>query len=356
MQKLTGDPTIVSMDRTSQPTPEKLVRRDRSIFVSRAKTWSDHRAWIGSFLLHTTFLVVIGLLWTPQSRGTLGEKDRPTGIALVHETSNGNEYFLSDSSGAQPTSNAAIASASLSKKEANDSEGPPVSIDELLSDLKGNSEVGAINAAVNGSGGDGLSSEGSTTGNGSGVRGNANKATTKFFGVEGTGASFVYVVDRSDSMNVYASGPLRTAKRELLKSLESLNEYHQFQIVFYNESIYPLSSSKGIGRMIFATDTDKQRATNFVQAVPGLGGTEHLPALKLGLSFAPDVLFFLTDAEDPSLSLGQLAELQQRAERSLTTIHAIQFNVGPAVGDGGWIRALAEMNRGTYKYVDVSDL
>lgn len=345
-----------AMERPTTSTPEKLVRRDRSLFVSQAKTWSDHRAWISSLMLHTSLLVVLGLLWTPQTRGTLGEKDRPAGIALVHETTNGNEYFLSDASGTPTTTNTQSAAASSSQSEPNESEGPPISLEELLQDMQGSSDVSATNAAVNSNGGEGLSGEGGTTGTGQGVRGGANKAKTAFFGVEGTGASFVYVVDRSDSMNVYESGPLRAAKRELLKSLESLNDYHQFQIVFYNESIYPLSSSKGAGQMVFANDTDKQRAGSFIRAIPGSGGTEHLPALKLGLSFAPDVLFFLTDAEDPSLAPNQLAELQQRAERSLTTIHAIQFNVGPAVGDGGWIRELAEMNRGIYKYVDVTEL
>ena len=344
------------MEQPTTSSPEKLVRRDRSIFVSQTKTWSDHRAWISSFMLHTTLLVVLGLLWSPQTRGTLGEKDRPAGIAVVHETANGNEYFLADSSGAQTATSSASASASSSPSEPNESEGPPVSLEELLQDMQGSSDASATNAAATSSGGEGLSGEGNTTGNGSGVRGGANKAKTTFFGVEGSGASFVYVVDRSDSMNVYEAGPLRAANREILKSLESLNEYHQFQIVFYNESIYPLSSSKGAGQMVFANDIDKQRASSFVRAIPGSGGTEHLPALKLGLSFAPDVLFFLTDAEDPSLAPNQLAELQLRAERSLTTIHAIQFNVGPAVGDGGWIRELAEMNRGVYQYVDVTEL
>lgn len=344
------------MEKHSQPTPEKLVRRDRSLFVFKEKNWTDHRAWLSSFVLHTGLLVVVGLLWSPQSRGTLGERDRPVGIAVVHESSDGNEYFLADASSELSTTDSASSPTKSSTVQTRDSGAPPVSIDAILSDMKLGADAGSINAAVSGSSGDGMAGEGNTSGDGTGVRSSGKKGKTEFFGIEGTGASFVYVVDRSDSMNVYESGPLRAAKSEIQKSLESLNGYHQFQIVFYNESVYPLSASKGIGRMVFATDTDKQRATNFVRAVPGSGGTEHLPALKLGLSFVPDVLFFLTDAEDPSLTLGQLAELQERAERSLTTIHAIQFNVGPAIGDGGWIRALAEMNRGTYKYVDVSEL
>jgi hypothetical protein len=156
-------------------------------------------------------------------------------------------------------------------------------------------------------------------------------------------------------MNAHGASPLRYAKREMLKSLNALNEYHQFQIVFYNQAPSPMSGSSSGGRMIPATDGDKRRATSFVQSMPGDGGTEHIPAIKLGLSMAPDVLFFLTDAEDPSISMTQLVDIQQKALLTGTTIHAIQFNVGAESGDGGWIRALAEMNRGIYKYFDVSE-
>ena len=64
----------------------------------------------------------------------------------------------------------------------------------------------------------------------------------------------------------------------------------------------------------------------------------------------------LTDAAEPALSESQLVEIQSRAERSMTTIHTIQFNRGEATNDGGWIRDLAEMNRGTYRYVDILSL
>ena len=88
--------------------------------------------------------------------------------------------------------------------------------------------------------------------------------------------------------------------------------------------------------------------------MPGDGGTAHLPALRQALAMSPDVIFFLTDADDPSLTQPQLHEIRERAELSRTTIHAVQFNLGPAPNDGSWIRVLAEMNRGTYKYIDVT--
>ncbi len=326
-----------------------LQRRDRSLFVFEQKSWSDFRAWIASCLVHTTLFVVIALLWRPQTRGTSGELDRPVGIA--HQTNPGDEYSLEGG-----TSGASSSSAAMSQSvpfALDNTTGPPLSIDNILSELVGNqSGSNDNNVGQDGSGGVGLAGGGGTSTSGSGRGpGTGKKTKTSFFGVEGSGSSFVYVVDRSDSMNANESAPLRNAKRELLKSLESLNEYNQFQIVFYNDSLSPLS-----GKMIFATDTNKRRAMGFVKGMPGDGGTSHLPALKQALALAPEVLFFLTDADDPRLTLPQLDDIRRRAELTRTTIHTIQFNLGPASNDGSWIKDLAEMNRGTYKYVDVTSI
>ncbi len=331
------------------PNLDLLLRRDRSLFVFEQKSWSDFRAWIASCIFHTTLLVLFALLWRPQTRGTSGDPDRPVGIAVAHETNQGSEYSLEGGA-----TGANVASATVSQAipiAVNNATGPPISIENIVSDLIGNQTgPSETNQTQNGSQGTGLSGDGgsgsSTGGRG---RGAGKKTKTSFFGVEGSGSSFVYVVDRSDSMNAYDAAPLRFAKRELLKSLESLNEYNQFQIVFYNDSLSPMSR-----KMFFATDSDKRRATNFVKTMPGDGGTAHLPALRQALAMSPEVIFFLTDADDPSLTQPQLHEIRERAELSRTTIHAVQFNLGPAPNDGSWIRVLAEMNRGTYKYIDVT--
>jgi len=231
-----------------------------------------------------------------------------------------------------------------------DLSGPPISIENIIAGMVG-TQTAPPESGTSGSQGAGLAGD-SGLGNGKGNgNGNGQKTKTTFFGVEGSGRSFVYVIDRSDSMNAFGAAPLRCAKREVLKSLESLTEFNQFQIVFYNDSLAPMS-----GGLLFAEDRNKRRAIDFVRNMPGDGSTSHLPALKQGLAMVPEVLFFLTDADDPSLTIAQLLEIQRRAELSGTTIHSIQFNMGPATNDGSWIRGLAEMNRGTYTYIDVSSI
>ena len=60
-------------------------------------------------------------------------------------------------------------------------------------------------------------------------------ARTGVFGVIGEGHKFVYVFDRSGSMDGHGGAPLAAAKAELIASLKDLGQMHQFQIIFYNE-------------------------------------------------------------------------------------------------------------------------
>lgn len=297
------------------------------------------------------------LLWRTNTNGTGANQDRPVGIALDQGADEGSGFSLDGGSSESGNSNAAAAQ-SVSLTNENDA-GPPISIDNIVSELVGNQTgsegnasglngTQAIGTQGNGLSGDGSSGSGSGPGRGPGQ---GSKSKADFFGIVGTGSSFAYVMDHSDSMNSYEAAPLRFAKRELIKSLESLNEYNKFQVVFYNDSLSPMSRS-----MMLATPSNIHRATQFVRNMPGDGGTAHLPALRQALSMNPEVLFFLTDADDPSLSMPQLLDIQQRAEVTKTTIHTVQFNLGPAANDGSWIRKLAEMNRGSYKYIDVTTI
>jgi hypothetical protein len=142
-----------------------------------------------------------------------------------------------------------------------------------------------------------------------------------------------------------------------MQSLGSLKPVNQFQIVFYNETPTPYQSRKsGAVAMLDATDIEKEFALRFVDNIGGYGGTEHLGALKVGIRYAPDVLFFLTDATEPSLSEAQLKNIRDLCDRAGTTIHSIEFGNGPGRGNGGWIEALATMTGGKYRYVDASKL
>jgi len=174
-----------------------------------------------------------------------------------------------------------------------------------------------------------------------------NARETQVFGVSGRGTSFVYVVDRSLSMK----GPaLVAAKRELLASIGQLERVHQFQIVSYNENAKVMQPPQ----LTFAGEAGRRQAESFLMGVTASGGTDHVQALTLALRMNPDVIFLLTDADEPQLSPSDLKKIQQKNGGAV--INAIEFKSGPDRGTGHSLQKLAEQNRGEYKYVDVTRL
>ena len=173
------------------------------------------------------------------------------------------------------------------------------------------------------------------------------KGETQVFGVVGRGNRFVYVFDRSLSMQ---GAPLAAAKRELLTSLNRLERVHQFQIIFYNENPRIMRSQQ----LLFADENGLSQAESFVNSVTAAGGTDHWQALQLALRMHPDVIFLLTDADEPPLSPKQLDEI--RRNNPGTTINVIEFKSGPGQGRQSFLQQLAEQNRGQYKHVDTATL
>lgn len=364
--------------RAPLPEPDASILASRRLMTRDVPTdlriapdsWRDGRAWLLSTILHSCVLLLLALFWQPAIRGTGDLIDRPVGIAVFHQSASGDLYELSDGgqNGDQSNESSPEANSEISTPQnAPSTLSAPLDLSELTKDLEGYQTKTTSTAQDKGQG-TGLSStntlsgtgtanggNGSNGGSGRGV-GGTGSTTASFMGLRGTGANFVYVLDRSASMEEFGGAPMRFAKSELMKSIASLSDKNQFQVVFYNESPGSLSPSTTGGKLLAANETNKDRAGRFIKAIKPLGGTEHIPGLKMGLSFGPDVLFFLTDAAEPAMTESQLIEIQSRAERTLTTIHTVQFNRGPAPNDGGWIRELAERNRGTYRYVDISNL
>ncbi len=151
-------------------------------------------------------------------------------------------------------------------------------------------------------------------------------ARTGVFGVQAQGYKFVYVFDRSGSMGGHGGAPLAAAQTQLIASLKNLGQTHQFQIIFYNERPHIFNPTGSPGRLVFGTDANKYQAEQFVQSITADGATQHEDALALALRMAPDVIFFLTDADEPRLNAGQLAHIARLNKG--TSINAIEFGFG----------------------------
>jgi hypothetical protein len=74
----------------------------------------------------------------------------------------------------------------------------------------------------------------------------------------------------------------------------------------------------------------------------------------MALSMNADVIFFLTDAEEPGMSGKDLRDIVDRAGRNGTVIHTIQFGTGGSQSSDSWIAELARETGGKYRYIDVT--
>lgn len=209
----------------------------------------------------------------------------------------------------------------------------------------------------NGHVGDASPAAGGPHGRGNGKGGGLNvggEGRTGVFGTEGKGYKFVYVFDRSASMGGSGRNALAAAKTELLASLDNLEKTHQFQIIFYNEQVFKFNPSGDPDRLIFATDQNKALARKFVASITPDDGTDHEKALSAAIKLRPDVIFFLTDADEPKIWPAQLARLHRMAAG--ITINCIEFGFGPQTDRDNFLVQLARQNGGAHAYVDVSKL
>jgi hypothetical protein len=173
-----------------------------------------------------------------------------------------------------------------------------------------------------------------------------NLVETEFFGQAAKGTKFVYVIDRSASMQF----ALATAKAELLASLARLPPTAEFQVILYD--LEPrLIDVGGSTVLLPASRENKTRVARTLDGIRSEGGTDHVKALKRALALSPHVIYFLTDADE--LRPGQVQELTQLNRRGGNArIHCIELSVANVDRSGTPMRILAQENRGEYRGID----
>ncbi|MCA9245744.1 MAG: hypothetical protein KDA42_01485 [Planctomycetales bacterium] len=300
-------------------------------------------SWVVSVVLHVAFMLVLGWVIQPSSGGITEEPARQVAVVLKHMTTDGEMY--EGEADTQQTEKTLL-------NEVNDREiaaalaDAPVELDpaEALPELPAigpgslpGSPVGDAGELTNGA-----QQPRTLTG---------GRARVNVYGVSGEGRKFVYVFDRSLSMS---GRPLASAKAELLGSLTALDRTHQFQILFFNNNVHVFDFSGGQGRIPFASDRTKDLAARFVGGITADGGTDRYAALMRAVSMRPDVIFFLSDADDPMTPL-ELDRLR-RKNKELSVIHAIEFGEGPFSGIENFLHSIARQNGGQWTYVDTSRL
>jgi len=310
--------------------------------------WSGLPSWLISLALHLALMLVLGIaLGAAKRQGAAPVRTAEVGIAL--KPSDGStDYYHGPDQGTTDQAAATSQAAGTAGLESILSDQPPIDPTAALPATHTAPGLGALEGGRVGS------ASGATAGQGSGSRGIGGKARTQVFGIPGEGYKFVYVFDRSGSMGGSGRSALSAAKAELLASLASLEQTHQFQIIFYNDRPARFNPTGDPNRLVFANERNKTLAQRFVNSITAEGGTRHEEALIAAIKLRPDVIFFLTDADEPKLWPDQLARINRLAAG--ITIHAIEFGYGPQSDADNFLVRLARQNGGQHAYVDVSRL
>ncbi|MBN1908325.1 MAG: hypothetical protein JW818_01175 [Pirellulales bacterium] len=310
-----------------------------------SRRWLRLPPWLASLLLHLGILLVLGMTLRVAVRGAGAVvREADVGIALKHQEGP-REYFTSQAEPGSTTSGQTGGAPSradvLSEATLSDPGQVLPAVPKAIGmGALGDEGVGDAGKATKGPRGD------SRLGNGG--------ARVRVFGAEGEGFKFVYVFDRSTSMGGVGRSALEAAKAELLASLESLDVNHQFQIIFYNQRPWLANPSGEKGKLAFGNERNKNRARQFVGRITADGSTNHEAALMEAIQMRPDVIFFLTDADEPRLSEAQLERILRRAAG--IRINAIEFGYGAQQDSNNFLVRLARLSGGQHAYVDISHL
>ena len=176
---------------------------------------------------------------------------------------------------------------------------------------------------------------------------------TTFMDVSAIGKTFVYVIDTSSSMS---GGRLKLAQSQLKKSLRLLQAGQKFAVIFYNDDYRERLKLRRQAEqdLYFASELNKQLAGQEVDRVTADRGTDHRPAILEALSLKPDVIYFLTDGDEPALSTADLTEIAKRTGQ--TTIHVVKFGDGTLVSrKSSWLQRLAIQSQGEYREIKITN-
>lgn len=323
-----------------------MVQNTQHPELALAKSMQRQRpvsAWLMSVIMHAALVVLLGISWKLMPKNAQLETDRQVGIVLVHQQSGEREYSDPNANDMADDRSASMQATTNAMPSPSD---VPVDVSEVLPGAASVTAGGMAESILDAT---------KLTGEGSRRAGSdSNGTSTEVFGITGVGTKFVYVFDRSGSMANFNGRPLRAAKMELTESLNDLDSVHQFQIIFYNERPQIFEREPGKAELVWGDTEGKALAREFVARIKATGGTEHLAAIRLALNMQPDVVFFLTDADEPQLTFNELQRIQRWNRGS--TIHAIEFGAGPKFTRTNFLMKLAEQNGGQHAYVDVRRL
>ncbi len=138
-----------------------------------------------------------------------------------------------------------------------------------------------------------LTNEGAGFGQAGQGNGEGEGEPASFYGISATGQSFVFVVDRSMSMD---GQKWLSAQTELIRSISELSTEQSFFVNFFNHESTPIFNLKGKReRLLVASPEEIEKAREWIYEIGPFGNTSPIDSMKQALRLNPDVIFLLSD-------------------------------------------------------------
>ncbi len=170
-------------------------------------------------------------------------------------------------------------------------------------------------------------------------RGGGHEGLASFFGQPGHGSRFVFILDKSGSMQ---GGAFADARFELIRSLRSLRPHESFYVIFYDSDAEPMPAPG----LVPATAKNIERYVDWVRTVSTGGGTDPTEALTTALTrLRPDTIWLLSDG---SFNVGVTETITRHNPGRRVHINTLAFRnrVGETV-----LKIIADENKGDYRFV-----
>lgn len=322
--------------------------------------------WAGviSAAFHAGAFILAALLWNDAPAGIVDERPRNVGIRLVSDDSLRPDAVV-EATAETERNDAAAADVGTAAELASalPSSAAPASLPDVtsqediaggvpgLADLPGFADAGGGRSVFPGTAeGDAelIAEERAMIAAGR-PRGNLSNVSL-FGGAASSGRTFVFAIDRSQSMGAEGIGAIDAAVDELSNAVAGLDATNRFQVVAYNRDLVFLDGER---KLLPKTPEAGEKTKRFVNSLAAFGPTEHRRALLSALALSPEVIYLLTDGGDPGLTEAEISQVA-RIAGSKTTVHVVCFGRDGLSDSGKSLQALAEACRGSFTFVDLA--
>jgi len=155
-------------------------------------------------------------------------------------------------------------------------------------------------------------------------------------------SKIAYIVDRSGSM----TDSIDFVKRELKRSIGSLDANAEFHVIFYSSGAPVEMASR---RLVRATDNNKTMAAEFIDGVVPMGETDPSKALERAFAVGADTIYLLTDGEFDRAIIDLVKRLNATGKAKVYTIGFLYSDKSDI------LKTIATENGGKYKFIKELD-